>query len=581
MTLREDRFEPRIGKSRREARQRPASFVEQILRAANRSGRSVGRSRFSKTGGSSFGRGSAAALATRNTAFARRVVIKTHIVRHSSASGNSLGRHISYLQRDGVGRDGEDAKMFDRAGDEVRSKDFAERCADDRHHFRFMVSPEDAVQLEDMRALTRELMSDMERDLGTKLDWQAVDHWNTDNPHVHILVRGVDDTGKDLVISRGYISHGMRARTEERVSLELGPRSELEIEADLKRQITAERWTKLDHALTRRASVGEGIADLRPGQFQQDQNFQNALRGRAQHLEKMDLATKHGPARWSFEHHMEDTLRDLGTRGDIIKTMHKAMKRSGRPPDVSRFALTEAPGRSVVGKFVARGLHDELKGEAFAIIDGVDGRSHYLRFGNLEVTGDAASGAMVELRNWKDGQGRRARTLAVRSDFDLASQVTADGATWIDRQLVGKSQDNLGGGFGREVAGAMERRVEFLTEQGLAQKHGGRITLARNLIATLRDRELGKTASKIEQETGSKYRPTKQGEYLSGKYSKRLQLASGRFAMIESVSEGGKSFELVPWRPALEKQLGKPVQGQMMPGGRVDWSAGRQKGLGR
>lgn len=581
MTLREERFEPRIGKARREARQRPASFVKQILRAANRSGRSVGRSRIGRPSGSSFGRGSAAALATRNTAFARRVVIKTHIVRHTSTSGNSLGRHINYLERDGVGRDGEDARMFDRAGDEVRSRDFAERCADDRHHFRFMVSPEDAVQLEDMRALTRELMSDMERDLGTKLDWQAVDHWNTDNPHVHILVRGVDDTGQDLVISRGYISHGMRARAEERVSLELGPRSELEIEADLKKQITAERWTKLDRALVSRVSMGDGIADLRPGQLQYDQTFQNALRGRAQHLEKMRLAAQHDPARWAFDPNMEDTLRDLGTRGDIIKTMHKAMKRSSRRPDVSRFSFTEAPGKPVLGKFVARGLHDELRGEAFAIVDGVDGRSHYLRFGNVEVTGDAVPGAVVELRNWKDGQGRRARTLAVRSDFDLASQVTADGATWIDRQLVAKSQDKLGGGFGKEVAGAMQRRIDFLSEQGLAKRQGGKVMFARNLITTLRSRELDKAASKIEQETGIAYRPTKQGEYLSGKYSKRLQLASGRFAMIESVSEGGKSFELVPWRPALERQLGKPVQGQMMPGGRVDWSVGRQKGLGR
>lgn len=581
MIEQEERFEPRIGKSRREARQRPGSFVKQILRAAHRSGQAVGRSRIGKPGDSSFGRGSAAALATRNTAFARRVVIKTHIVRHSSASGNSLGRHISYLERDGVGRDGEDARMFDRAGDEVRSKDFAERCAGDRHHFRFMVSPEDAMQLEDMRTLTRELMSDMERDLGTKLDWQAVDHWNTDNPHVHILVRGVDDTGQDLVISRGYISHGMRARAEERVSLELGPRSELEIEADLKKQITVERWTKLDRALVSRASMGAGIADLRPGQSHRDQKIQNALRGRAQHLEKMSLARQHDPARWAFDTNMEDTLRELGMRGDIIKTMHKAMARSGRRPDVSRFALTEAPGKPVVGKFVARGLHDELKGSAFAIIDGVDGRSHYLRFGNLEVTGDAAPGAIVELRNWKNGQGRKARTLAVRSDFDLASQVSADGATWIDRQLVGKSQDNLGGGFGKEVAKAMERRVNFLTEQGLAKRPGGKVIFARNLIATLRDRELGKAASKIERETGIAHRPTKQGEYLSGTYSKRLQLASGRFAMIESVSEGGRSFELVPWRPALERQLGKPVQGQMMPGGRVDWSVGRQKGLGR
>ena len=100
---------------------------------------------------------------------------------------------------------------------------FAERCEEDRHHFRFTVSPEDAARMSDLRAFTRELMVEAERDLGTKLDWVAVDHWNTDNPHVHVLVRGRGDDGKDLVISRDYISRGLRARAADRVTLELGP----------------------------------------------------------------------------------------------------------------------------------------------------------------------------------------------------------------------------------------------------------------------------------------------------------------------------------------------------------------------
>ena len=82
----------------------------------------------------------------------------------------------------------------------------------------------------DLRAFTRELMKDAERDLGTKLEWVAVDHWNTDNPHVHVLVRGRADDGRDLVISRDYISEGFRQRAAERVALELGPRTEKEIQ---------------------------------------------------------------------------------------------------------------------------------------------------------------------------------------------------------------------------------------------------------------------------------------------------------------------------------------------------------------
>src|SRR6516162_10768476 len=127
--------------------------------------------------------------------------------------------------------------MFDAASDTADERAFAERCEDDRHHFRFIISPEDGAELGDLKTFTRELMLDVEKDLGTRLDWVAVDHWNTDNPHVHVLIRGRADDGRDLVISRDYISRGFRARAAERVTLELGPRSEHEIQSSLKKEV--------------------------------------------------------------------------------------------------------------------------------------------------------------------------------------------------------------------------------------------------------------------------------------------------------------------------------------------------------
>jgi type IV secretory pathway VirD2 relaxase len=129
-----------------------------------------------------------------------------------------LAKHIAYLKREGVTRGGEEVRLIDAASNSADSKAFAERCAEDRHHFRFIVSPEDATEMADLRAVTRELMKDAERDLGTKLDWVAVDHWNTDNPHIHVLVRGKADDRRDLVISRDYMSQGVRQRAAERVA---------------------------------------------------------------------------------------------------------------------------------------------------------------------------------------------------------------------------------------------------------------------------------------------------------------------------------------------------------------------------
>ncbi|MDA9520091.1 type VI secretion protein, partial [Bradyrhizobium sp. CCBAU 11434] len=113
-------------------------------------------------------------------------MVKARVVRHKGRAFRSapLTAHLSYLKRDGVTRSGEQAEMFDARSDAADGAAFTERCKDDRHHFRFIVSPEDAGDMTDLKAFTRDLAKQMETDLGTRLDWVAVDHWNTDNPHV-------------------------------------------------------------------------------------------------------------------------------------------------------------------------------------------------------------------------------------------------------------------------------------------------------------------------------------------------------------------------------------------------------------
>ncbi len=582
MTTRDDDLSVRPGRIRHgnQGAKRPKSFVGEVMRAAKKAGhtgRSFGRSGGTK-GRSTFGRGRRAALSLSSRSPGRRVVIMTRIVRHQGTKFRSapLSKHVAYLKREGVTRDGTDARMFDATSDEADAKAFAERTEEDRHHFRFTISPEDATEMADLRAFARELMADTERDLGTKLDWVAVDHWNTDNPHIHVLVRGRAEDGEDLVISRDYISQGFRNRAAERVTLELGPRTEREIRGALEKEVEAERWTSLDRSLRDISDEGGGVADLRPGGRGEDPELRRLMLGRAAKLERLGLADQVGPAQWTLKPGLEPALRDLGIRGDIIKTMHRAMAGTGQAPDVTGFALHgDEAAEPVLGRLVERGLHDELKGTAYVVIDGVDGRTHHLTFSDLELAGDARRGAIVETRSYEDGAGRRRLSLATRSDLAVEAQISAPGATWIDRQLVAKDPA-LGGGFGAEVREAMDRRVDHLVEQGLAQREGQRVTLARDLINTLRRRELDDAATRLSSETGLIHRPSAEGEHVAGVYRQRVNLSSGRFAMIDD----GVGFQLVPWRPALEQQLGKQVSGVLSPGGAVDWSFGRKRGLG-
>ena len=582
MSRDDNEFRVRPGRSRDSGAasgRRSQKLAAQVQRAANKAGhagsRRAGLKRGSGSGKAARGRRTVAAM--RRTLGQRRVTVMARIARHKGAHYRAapLAKHIKYLERDGVSRDGRDASMFDAQTDRADRDAFAGRCEDDRHHFRFIVSPEDAGDMEDLRTFTRELMADAAKDLGTELDWVAVDHWNTDNPHIHVLVRGVASDGTDLVIDRGYISEGLRFRAEERVTLELGPRTELDIRTALEREVDAERWTSLDRQLERLGQDTAGLVDLRPG-GDADPEMRRLLLGRAAKLEQLGLAAREGPAVWALEPGAENTLRDLSVRNDIIKTMHNAMSRDGGRFDVSALALhQDVPSEPVIGRLVERGLHDELTGSAYAIVDGVDGRTHHLRFKDMEMTGDAKAGSIVELRSWEDAKGHDRLSLATRSDIPLEAQIKAPGATWLDRQLAARDPVATGNGFGREVRDALDARASHLETQGLARRQGQRVILAQDLVGTLKNQELTAATQAIAARTGLEHKPSGAGDYVSGIYRERVTLSTGRFAMIDE----GLGFQLVPWRPALDQHLGQHITGTMSPGGSVDWALGRGRGI--
>ncbi|KKX29399.1 VirD2 family relaxase/mobilization nuclease [Rhizobium sp. LC145] len=573
-----DDFRVRPGRIRSSKAQRARPFIAQVLAAAQKAGGRVSRSGKLTSGrGSRFGRGRLASVRANRliTGRSRGAVIKTRVVRHTARSA-PLKAHLAYLRRDGVTRDGENARMFGPETDEADAKEFAERCEVDRHHFRFIVSPDDALEMSDLKSFTRELMASVEKDLGSKLDWIAVDHWNTEHPHVHVILRGRADDGNDLVISRDYIKEGMRNRAQDLITQELGPRTDIDIRRSIERQIDAERWTQLDRQLVRDADR-YGFLDLAPAPDQKPDEYLSLKVGRLRKLESLGLAQASGPGQWVIAEEAEATLRELGERGDIIKRMHRALTERGIERGLTDYVLSgETHGEPVIGRLVERGLDDELRGTAFAVVDGVDGRTHHIRLPDIEAAGDGAPGSIVELRSFEDARGERRVALAVRSDLPIETQTTADGATWLDRQLVARDPVDLGGGFGLDVKQAMEARTEHLIGDGLARREGERVVFARNLLGTLRQRELDALGEKLSSEMNIPYQKPAAGEYVAGTYQQRFTLASGRFAMVDD----GLGFSLVPWTPSIEKHIGQHISGVARVDGGVDWSFGRKRGLG-
>ncbi|RFP08382.1 DUF3363 domain-containing protein [Duganella sp. BJB488] len=640
----EDRFSVRPGAPK----QRGQAFVSQVLRQASKAANSAGR-KPGKTPGSRLGRGHVAARFTGQSlsATSRRATVKVRLVYLKQASARSTITHLRYIEREGVGREQDTGKAYGPTTDEVDLPGFEERGREDRHQFRLIVSPEDAEQLDDLRTYTRHLMGRMEADLGTRLDWVAVNHWNTDNPHTHIVLRGKDDTGKDLIISQAYITRGMRERAAELSSEWLGPRTELEIQRTLLREVDQERWTSLDRMLQREARDGLNHID-QPASDSKLRQQRVLLVGRLQRLQRMGLASEQQLGVWVVHADAEPVLRAMGERGDIIRTMQRAM--GGAQRDLTVFQPGEDT-RSVIGRVAAKGLVDELYDKGYLVIDGIDGKAHYVALTAKTELAQFPVGAVVEAHGSTevraadknivalavDGLYRTDHHLAVtkaqatskrdphevveahvrrlealrragivervaegvwrvpddlpehgrqydakrlggvavelRSHLPIERQTRAIGATWLDQQLIDDDKGLGELGFGREVRDALPRRSDFLIDQSLAERHGQRVILARNLLTTLRGRELAIAGQNIAAETGLQHRPVADGERVSGVYRRSVMLASGRFAMLDD----GLGFRLVPWKPVIEQRLGQAIAATVR-GNSVSWEIGRQRG---
>ena len=674
------RFRPRPGRVSSDTPKvgRAKSFLSQVRKVARQQQVASPRGRSAKGGSShrspngkslvSSGRGvqrgrGAAFVRARNLSNgwshrqsgSRRVVVKVRHVRAAGRNGKGAP-HLRYIQRDGTSRDGERGRLYSAADDRADGDAFLDRGIDDHHQFRFIVSPEDAADLADLTGYTRELMAQVETDLGTKLDWVAVNHHNTGHPHVHVIVNGRDETGKDLVVNGDYLSAGIRERASELATLELGPVTDIEQRRKLAAEIDQDRLTRIDRAMI--AEAADRIINLRhePGDplGQSDRILRLRRLGK---LGDMGLATEQAPGVWELSDRLEPTLREMGERGDIVRTMQKALRAEGAERDPMTFAIHDAaPATPVTGRLLDKHLTDELDENLTLVIDGIDGRTHHVSGIEPTRVADARIGSIVEIgpagnairpadraiagmaedgiyrpsrhleqarfdgrvpggdyegfvdahvrrleslrragiaeridaKQWRipsdfearaaahDGGRSTRANIRILSTFDLERQIGSDGATWLDRRLIGPGMSDLSqAGFGDQVRGAMERRRETLIDRGdAARQPDGGVTSGRNLIAALQEREVAGTGAALAARKAMPFRAAADGETVSGTFTGTVQLSSGKFAIVEKSHE----FTLVPWRPIIDRQVGREVSG-IVQGGSVSWQMERQRGM--
>lgn len=303
----------------------------------------------------------------------QRVVVKALVSRHvgtGAARGAALARHVSYLGRGGAGAEGAKAEFFDRTQDGVDAAEATRDWSDDRHHFRFIVSPEHGDRITDLRGYVHDVMGRVSADLGEpNLRWVATCHFDTDQPHAHVLTRGRREDGRDLVIPRHYVGYGLRARAQEAAQERLGDLSRMEAERRVWREAEADRFTGLDRRLVQGVRA-DGLVEDGVGR---GDAWHALTRGRLRHLERLGLAERVGRS-YRLADDLEPRLRSLQMSRDVIRTLNQRRLEGAR--DV-RVMGTER----VQGRVVRSGAHDELGASPFVVVRDHAGVEHYARLG--------------------------------------------------------------------------------------------------------------------------------------------------------------------------------------------------------
>jgi len=467
-----------------------------------------------------------------NAVFARdsrqRVVVTVFYQSHGGSGAGKLIAHGKYLERDGAGPEGEPGQFYDHEQDRVEAGPRLAEWADaDKRHMRLMLAPESGARIEDLKDFTRATMAQMERDLGAPLEWVAVDHHNTDNPHVHVILRGRRRDGPDLIIPRDYATRGLRHVAREVATQMLGDRGRDDERRALERETRAERSTRLDQLLA---------AELKPGKMYRIQSIgreleptlRAALRNRVRELARMGLGQEEKRDRFRLDLDWTARLEEIGKGIDLRRRLGRELE-----PGQGRLKLYDPAMGRIAGPVLEAGRRGET-GKGYVIV--LDGMKRPV-LANVRER-DAAGlqpGALVAVEpKVHKGAGTRVRIDRI-SETPLATQIEARAETELDREIVRQ----LAGEAPhlpntREVRNAITERIGWHQREGNGGRDlTGRFEFNHGALERLRASELSRAEDVLMKATGK--RTINVGDGLEREWRVRgfVQLQQGRFAMLE------------------------------------------------
>lgn len=361
-----------------------------------------------------------------------------------------------------------------------------------------------------------------------------------------------------MIIARDYISQGLRERARDLATLELGIETEDNLQRKLAQEVDAQRFTRLDRSILQ--DTDQGILAI-TSKMSKDKRAHAHRMGRLKKLQAMGFAEELKPGVWKIADRTENTLRQLGERGDIINIMQRVLREAGVDRGISDYSIFDAakPDSNITGKIVAIGLSNEMQDHHYVVVDGTDGKLHYAEIGRLSKYDPPSKELVVTIRG-SDVESRLNQTMKpnarmfIESHIPFGDLASANGATWLDRKLLTKQPETYREkGFGAEANRALRLRQNWLVQQQLMTDKSGQLVAQRQMLKELTRRDIAKAGSNLANRSDLSHVSASELGSPNTKIVRSIRMASGRFAMMQK----GKEFALVPWKQAIQMRKGK------------------------
>ncbi len=488
----------------------------------------------------------------------QRSLVKVSFLSHARPGG--FRAYGQYLGRKGAQRESERGIGFDADREDVHLPDRLDdwQRAGDRRLWKIVVSPEAGDRV-DLHAHARALVRAVEGDLDVELDWAAIDHHDTDHPHVHVVIRGVDRSGRELRFPRAYVREGIRARSQEVLTRTLGLRQDRERLTARERAIEAPRVTEIDRGLLRRATADGRVAAPASGREGMASGlFPQELR-RLLYLRSLGLAEHLSKHEWQLDANLEAKLRELQIAGDVQKSMWRGGVgiTDARAPVV---VTTLAPGQEIRGRVAGAGYSETSDG-TLLVVEATDGRRHILR----EEQAISSSRAAGVLRPGSVATIRRAplggtQVLAHGRIGDLqrvdtpSTALDLDALEWLRSGQPERAEGARPRGFQARWWHAVRDRLPLLERAGLIRRHG--LGEAQRLIVIQgAEREVEKQSNErehsrlrvaeVEPRFGKPARPASETPALSHE-GRLVAYAVDEREALHAVIDTGRQLTVVP-----------------------------------